>query len=59
MEIGRRSRVLLGGAWDFLFFGMEKEREEFTQRTQRCHRVHREKKTFCGVGAQEPTLKFI
>jgi hypothetical protein len=28
------SRVLLGGAWDFLFLG-KKEGEEFTQRTRR------------------------
>ena len=40
MEIGKRSQVLLGGAWDFLFLG-KKEREEFTQRTQRVRRGHR------------------
>jgi hypothetical protein len=32
-SFGRVSQVLLGGAWDFLFLGGE--REGFTQRTQR------------------------
>jgi hypothetical protein len=42
MEIGKRSQVLLGGAWDFRFWG---RREEFTRRTPREeHRGHREGK---------------
>jgi hypothetical protein len=43
MEIGWGSQVLLGGAWDFLF--LQKAGEEFTQRTQRCHRERRVKRS--------------
>jgi hypothetical protein len=55
MEIGKRSQVLLGGAWDFCFYG---RREEFTQRTPREeHGGHRERNEGRKEGRKEERIK--
>jgi hypothetical protein len=51
MEIGRRSQVLLDGAWDFLFFweeGREKKKEKDNAETRRTQRSAEKKKAGAG-----------
>jgi hypothetical protein len=55
MEIGRRSQVLRGGAWDFLFLGRRKNKYNAEERGEDKDGIG--KKRFYDVGAEGPTYR--